>query len=49
MDEARATNINNAKGFAQGMEEIENHARLTPLGRTILEGAKRYMDAYFIN
>lgn len=49
MAEVRATNTNNAKGFAQGMEEIESHARLTSLGRTILEGAKRYMDAYLID
>jgi hypothetical protein len=46
MDEARATNANNAEGFANGIKEIENHARLTPLGQVILEGAERYMDAY---
>jgi hypothetical protein len=45
-DEARATNAVNAKGFTHGMEEINHHARLTPLGRVILEGAKRYMDDY---
>jgi hypothetical protein len=46
MDEARANNASIAKGFAHGMEEIENHARLTPLGRTIMDGAKRYMNTY---
>lgn len=44
--EARAGNIANAKRFAMGMETIDRHARLTPLGREVLAGAEAYMAAY---
>jgi hypothetical protein len=46
MDEARAANAANAKRFAHGMESIQEHARLTPLGKAIMEGAQRYMRPY---
>ena len=45
-EEARRANITNAKYFASGMETVDRHARLTPLGRTIMDGASRYMSAY---
>ena len=43
MEKARAANEANVKRFAHGMEEIEGHARLTPLGREIMGGAQGYM------
>lgn len=46
MAEARAANIANAQRFAMGMETIGRHARLTPLGRAVMDGAERYMAAY---
>ena len=44
--EARDANIANAKRFAMGMETIDLHARLTPIGRAVMDGARRYMAAY---
>jgi HEXXH motif-containing protein len=46
LDEARQINPLNAKRFATGMETVDRHARLTPLGRAVMAGARRYMDAY---
>jgi HEXXH motif-containing protein len=34
------------KGFASGMETVSRHAKLTPLGREVMDGAIRYMSAY---
>ncbi len=45
-DEALNANHTNAKGFAMGMETIDRHAKLTPLGRDVMEPARRYMAAY---
>ena len=28
------------------MTTIDRHAQLTPLGKTVMEGARRYMAAY---
>lgn len=36
----------NAEQFASGMTTIDRHAQLTPLGKTVMEGARRYMAAY---
>lgn len=44
--EARDASLANAKRFAMGMETIDRHARLTPLGRAVMDGARRYMAAY---
>lgn len=44
--EARAANISNAKRFAMGMDTVDRHADLTPLGRSVMENARRYMAAY---
>jgi len=45
-DEAFNANRTNAQGFAMGMETIDRHAKLTPLGREVMERARRYMAAY---
>ena len=44
--EARKANADNAKWFASGMETVDRHARLTPLGKEVMENARRYMAAY---
>lgn len=44
--EARTANIANAKRFAMGMDTVDRHARLTPLGQAVMTGARRYMAAY---
>ena len=46
MAEARGANRDNVKRFAMGMETIDRHARLTPLGRAVMGGAERYMAAF---
>jgi HEXXH motif-containing protein len=45
-EEARTANIANAQRFAMGMETIDRYARLTPLGRAVMDGADRYMARY---
>ena len=45
-DEARAANAENVQRFVMGMETIDRHARLTELGRTVLDGAVQYMARY---
>jgi hypothetical protein len=44
--EAREGNIANAGRFAMGMETVDRHAHLTPLGRAVMAGARDYMAAY---
>ncbi len=45
-DEGRRANITNARQFALGVETIDRHARLTTLGRDVIDGATRYMAPY---
>ncbi|HVV00752.1 MAG TPA: HEXXH motif-containing putative peptide modification protein, partial [Verrucomicrobiae bacterium] len=35
----------NARLFAAGIETVDKFARLTPLGREVMDGAKAYMSA----
>jgi HEXXH motif-containing protein len=44
--EARKAIADNAKWFAGGMETVDRHARLTPLGKEIMENARDYMAPY---
>jgi len=44
-EEAQAANNANAQHFAMGMETVGRYARLTPLGRAVMDGAERYMAA----
>ena len=46
MDEAIRANATNLRYFASGMETIRRHARLTPLGQTVMAGAEEYMRAF---
>ncbi len=34
------------RSFAQAMGTVDAHARLTPLGRSVIEGARAYMSAH---
>jgi hypothetical protein len=45
-DEALRANLTTAKGFAMGMETIDRHAKLTDLGRGVMERARRYMAVH---
>jgi HEXXH motif-containing protein len=45
-EEATRANIANAKYFASGLETVDQHARLTPLGRAVMDGARHYMSGY---
>jgi hypothetical protein len=45
-NEAKHANDANVRNFASGMETIGRHARLTPLGQTVMAGARDYMRAY---
>lgn len=45
-EEARRANLSNSKYFASGLKTIDQHARLTPLGRAVMDGARDYMSAY---
>jgi HEXXH motif-containing protein len=40
---ARSSLQGHAEAFQRGMDTIERHGRLTPLGRGLLEGASDYM------
>ena len=44
--QARAANVTNAKHFAMGIGTVDRHARLTPIGRSVMENARAYMAAY---
>ena len=41
--EAREAVIANAKRFAMGMQTVDAHAKLTPLGETVMANARAYM------
>ena len=43
--EARTSLISHRRAFAQGMEVIDQHARLTERGRAIMAGARAHMTA----
>jgi HEXXH motif-containing protein len=45
-EEARAANVTNAKHFAMGLGTLDQHAKLTPLGRTVMANARAYMARY---
>lgn len=45
-DDAGRANELNVKRFAMGLETVDRHAHLTPLGRAVRDGAVRYMAAY---
>ena len=45
-EEARAANIANAKRFAMGIDTVDRNAKLTPLGRSVMDNARAYMSAY---
>ncbi len=42
---ARKEIADNARLFAKGIETVLRNGKLTPLGRTIMDGAKAYMDS----
>ncbi len=44
--EAREAVIANAKRFAMGMQTVDQHAKLTPLGETVMATARAYMARY---
>jgi hypothetical protein len=44
--EAAAAARDHVRRFATGMEIVDRHARLTPLGETVMDGARRYMAAW---
>lgn len=44
-EKARQEMASNAALFAKGMETVQNHGQLTPLGRAIIQGAGDYMLA----
>ncbi len=44
--EAREAVVANAKRFAMGMETVDRHARLTPLGKAVMADARAYMARY---
>lgn len=44
--EARDAAIANAKRFAMGMQTVDQHAKLTPLGEAVMGNARAYMAAY---
>jgi HEXXH motif-containing protein len=44
--QARAANVANAKHFAMGIDTVDRHAKLTPLGQSAMDNARRYMAAY---
>ena len=44
--QAEQANTENAKWFASGMQTIDRHARLTPLGREVMGRAQDYMREY---
>jgi hypothetical protein len=44
--EAREAAIANAKRFAMGMQTVDQHAKLTPLGETVMANARAYMARY---
>jgi hypothetical protein len=44
--EAREAVIANAKRFAMGMQTVDQHAKLTPLGETVMANARAYMARY---
>ena len=44
--QARAANVTNAKHFAMGIDTVDRHARLTPIGRSVMDNARGYMAAY---
>lgn len=43
---AAAANLANAKRFAIGIATVDENARLTPLGRSVMDGARAYMASY---
>ncbi|MFO1060661.1 MAG: HEXXH motif-containing putative peptide modification protein [Dongiaceae bacterium] len=43
--EAAAAAQDNRRRFAAGIATVDRHARLTPLGTAVLDGARRYMAA----
>jgi HEXXH motif-containing protein len=45
-EEARRANLANTKYFASGLQTIEQYARLTPLGRAVIDSARAYMSPY---
>ena len=42
---ARKEIAENARLFAKGIETVMRHGKLTPLGLTIMDGARTYMDS----
>jgi uncharacterized protein with HEPN domain len=44
--QALAANVANAKHFAMGIDTVDRHSRLTPLGQSAMDNARRYMAAY---
>lgn len=42
--EARDSLASHSRGFAQGIEVVDRHARLTERGRAIMAGARAYME-----
>ena len=44
--EGREAVIANAKRFAMGMQTVDQHAKLTPLGETVMANARAYMARY---
>ena len=45
-EEVKRANAANLRYFAAGMETIDRHGRLTPLGKTVMAGARSYISAY---
>lgn len=43
-EEARGALAGNAEAWARGVEVVDRHARLTPIGAAALEAARAYMD-----
>ena len=44
-EKARHELVQNAALFAKGMETVERHGQLTPLGEAVIHGARDYMAA----
>lgn len=44
--EAETALVNLQRSFAHAMNTVDQHARLTPLGKSVMEGARAYMTAH---
>jgi hypothetical protein len=42
-DAARVALVDHSRNFHSGFDTVDRHAKLTPLGRTVMADARRYM------